>query len=122
MGISGCIFIASSIRAINILANALHKSFFLNHQLAKAKENAEYIANTDILTGLNTRGAFSRLSEVQADYCQRYKHPISVIVLDVDHFKKFNDRYGHDVGDQVLRMVASRMARAGGGGRAFRGR
>jgi diguanylate cyclase (GGDEF)-like protein len=41
-------------------------------------------------------------------------------MLDVDHFKKFNDTYGHDVGDQVLKMVAGQIRRVGGGGKAFR--
>jgi diguanylate cyclase (GGDEF)-like protein len=41
-------------------------------------------------------------------------------MVDVDHFKQFNDRYGHDVGDQVLRMVASKLDRVSGGGKAFR--
>ncbi len=71
------------------------------------------LAYRDELTGLPARRA---LQEHLVKLGGRY----SVAMADVDHFKRFNDRYGHDVGDQVLRMVASRLARSGGGGKAFR--
>lgn len=71
------------------------------------------MAYRDDLTGLPARRALMRhLETLGGTY--------SVAMVDVDHFKKFNDRHGHDVGDQVLKMVASRLARPGGGGRAFR--
>jgi diguanylate cyclase (GGDEF)-like protein len=71
------------------------------------------LAFIDELTGLPGRRAL--MHDLQA-MNGRY----TVAMLDVDHFKKFNDTYGHDVGDQVLKMVASRMMRVTGGGRAFR--
>lgn len=75
---------------------------------------ASYVmAFHDELTELPGRRALNQmLASVRAPY--------TVAVIDVDRFKSFNDRYGHDVGDQVLRMVASKLAAVGGGGRAFR--
>jgi GGDEF domain-containing protein len=76
-------------------------------------ETSYAMAYKDDLTGLPARRALMRdLDGIGGTY--------SAAMVDVDHFKKFNDRYGHDVGDQVLRMVAVRLARAPGGGRAYR--
>jgi diguanylate cyclase (GGDEF)-like protein len=71
------------------------------------------LAFRDELTELPGRRA---LNESLAVLEGRY----AVAMVDVDHFKKFNDTHGHEVGDQVLRLVASELRRVGGGGRAFR--
>lgn len=76
-------------------------------------ETAYALAFRDELTDLPGRRALNGL-------LASVRPPYSVAIVDVDRFKQFNDRYGHDVGDQVLRMVAARLAAVGGGGRAFR--
>jgi diguanylate cyclase (GGDEF)-like protein len=76
-------------------------------------ESIYAMAYHDELTGLPARRALNdALLSIDGTY--------TVAMVDVDHFKQFNDTHGHDVGDQVLRMVASRLARVPGGGRAFR--
>ncbi len=71
------------------------------------------MAYLDELTGLPGRRALKeKFNELHGTY--------SVAMLDVDHFKKFNDTYGHDVGDSVLRMIASKISQVSGGGSAYR--
>jgi diguanylate cyclase (GGDEF)-like protein len=76
-------------------------------------EEAYKMAFRDELTGLPARRA---LNEDLLKLGSRY----TVAMVDIDFFKKFNDKYGHDVGDQVLRMVAGKLAGVTGGGRAYR--
>jgi diguanylate cyclase (GGDEF)-like protein len=71
------------------------------------------MAFRDELTGLPGRRA---LNETLMALNRNY----TIAMLDVDHFKAFNDKWGHDVGDQVLKLVASRIQRVGGGGKAYR--
>ena len=71
------------------------------------------MAYRDELTALPSRRA---LNQALLSLGRRY----TIAMLDIDHFKKFNDTHGHDIGDEVLRMVASRIARVGGGGKAYR--
>jgi diguanylate cyclase (GGDEF)-like protein len=81
--------------------------------LAALVEASRFIAFRDELTGLPSRRTLSEaLSGVGARY--------TIAMVDLDHFKRVNDRYGHDVGDQVLRKVASELSAVTGGGRAFR--
>jgi diguanylate cyclase (GGDEF)-like protein len=71
------------------------------------------MAFRDELTGIPSRRA---LNERLAALGSRY----TIAMADVDHFKKFNDTWGHDLGDQVLKMVAAHIADVGGGGKAYR--
>lgn len=76
-------------------------------------ETAYFMAYHDELTGLPARRS---LNTTMQNLGRKY----TIAMLDIDFFKKFNDKYGHDVGDQVLCMVASHMSRVGGGGKPFR--
>ncbi len=69
-------------------------------------EEVERRARTDVLTGLSNRRFFEEQIERLLDECDRYGGPVSLVVADLDHFKKVNDTYGHDVGDAVLQHVA----------------
>ena len=80
---------------------------------AAVAHEAYQMAFRDELTGLPGRRALN-------ERMQRLGRSYVLAMADVDHFKKFNDTYGHDVGDQVLRLVASKLSKVTGGGRAYR--
>jgi GGDEF domain-containing protein len=80
---------------------------------AAVAHEAYQMAFRDELTGLPGRRALN-------ERMQRLGRNYVLAMSDVDHFKKFNDTHGHDVGDQVLRLVASKLAKVTGGGRAYR--
>jgi two-component system cell cycle response regulator len=84
----------------------------LNRSLLEAKAALERQAVTDPLTGiLNRRGILDKL-ESEVARAERQGEPLSVALLDIDHFKAVNDRYGHAVGDEVLRAVVERTQAA----------
>jgi diguanylate cyclase (GGDEF)-like protein len=72
-----------------------------------ANEGLIRFAFTDYLTGVKTRGYFEQQLEMELKRAERKKCPVSLLMIDIDFFKVLNDRYGHHVGDQVLRDVAS---------------
>jgi diguanylate cyclase (GGDEF)-like protein len=76
-------------------------------------ETSYAMAYHDELTGLPSRRAFNEASV-------RLQAPYTVAAVDIDHFKSVNDIYGHEIGDEVLCMVAAYLARVTGGGQAFR--
>ncbi len=77
-----------------------------NHQLEGLLGRVEVLAITDPLTELFNRRRFTNVLEKEFKKTSRYKSPLSCMMIDIDHFKKINDEFGHKAGDMVLRDIA----------------
>jgi two-component system chemotaxis response regulator CheY len=82
----------------------------LESDLSAARQQMETLAMQDGLTGLLNRRAIEAQARAELSRAERQGAPLSLVLLDIDHFKAVNDRYGHDVGDQALRHVAQVLA------------
>ncbi|HEX4210093.1 MAG TPA: diguanylate cyclase [Candidatus Binataceae bacterium] len=81
----------------------------LQADLLRAREELRERANKDLLTMLPNRSAIHTTLEQEIARCHRDRRSVGVILLDIDHFKKVNDTYGHFTGDAVLRETAARL-------------
>ncbi len=105
---------------LRLQAEAAHKEksdslasvLSLQRDLLEAQEKLRYQATHDALTGLWNRRALLELLEKEIERCCRTQSSMGILMLDVDHFKPVNDTFGHLVGDQVLKEIALRIARA----------
>ena len=77
---------------------------------ASLVEESRMLARHDALTGLFNRRAFSEATQIEIQRCVRHAIPLSVMLLDIDHFKRINDTHGHQAGDTVLRVVGKTLA------------
>lgn len=73
----------------------------------RMEQDLRRLASTDELTGAANRRTVMGQADHEIERCQRYGHPLALVVIDVDHFKAINDSRGHATGDEVLRRVAS---------------
>lgn len=80
-----------------------------NALLRQQQTELQALATTDALTGLMNRRALMQRMEWERAYAQRHATPLSVLMLDIDHFKRVNDQWGHPAGDAVLQQVAQLM-------------
>ncbi len=94
------------------LMEKLHKMEEETETLRAQVQEERHQAFTDALTGLPNRFAYEERLEQEYERWKRYRSPLSIIVLDVDHFKRINDTYGHQAGDKALRIIAKELAMA----------
>ena len=87
---------------------ALRKS---QQELMQANFELQRLTNVDGLTGLSNRRYFDEYFETEWRQAARERHPLSLLIIDIDHFKQYNDTYGHLAGDEVLRAVAQTVQR-----------
>ncbi len=71
-----------------------------------SEKELDYLASHDALTGLYNRMRFEQLIKQEIKRAQRYKHSVSLFLIDIDHFKQINDTYGHRVGDRTLKSFS----------------
>ncbi len=113
MAIAAILFMIVAYRSLRITNHFVQHSHSLSYELQKAKEQAETLARTDFLTGMNNRRSFYDLCETPFRLARRHGQDLAVILFDIDRFKKINDAHGHAVGDEVIRSLARIVASTG---------
>lgn len=98
--------IGAMMRAIHVLKARSLDKIRLEKQREEMIAQLQALSDTDFLTGMLNRRAFFAQGEKQFCIAQRYRRQLTLILMDVDHFKAVNDQHGHQAGDQVLRVVA----------------
>ena len=91
------------------LSSALNELRESRDELSRRNEELQYLATRDPLTGCVNRRTFFETFENQWNTARRFDHPLSCVMVDIDHFKSINDTHGHSMGDEVLRKVSAAL-------------
>jgi diguanylate cyclase (GGDEF)-like protein len=94
------------------LLNTLAGPVAIAIENARLHTELKRMAWTDALSGLSNRRAFDTMLESEIARAQRYDHPLSLIIMDLDSFKEYNDRWGHLAGDERLKQLAAMLRQA----------
>jgi diguanylate cyclase (GGDEF)-like protein len=105
------VVLSAKIRALQRQDDMRRKLVDMSAELTAANRQLETMANQDALTGIANRRSFDFLVARHFAQAARQHSPLSVALCDVDHFKPYNDRYGHPAGDECLRRIGSALAR-----------
>ena len=103
---AGTVFVAGAF--ISVLK---HRNKRLVDQLSEAVTGLAEVARTDALTSLLNRRGFQEIFELELERARRAQGTLSLLVCDLDHFKRVNDRFGHQVGDQALELLSAELRR-----------
>ena len=106
MGLAAVLYVIAAYRSLRITDRFVQRFHSLSYELKGAKEDAELLARTDFLTGMNNRRSFYEVCEASFKVAQRYGHDLAAILFDIDQFKNINDTHGHAVGDEVLKNLS----------------
>jgi diguanylate cyclase (GGDEF)-like protein len=108
----GSVVVQAKVRAMYRLVQMQRALVKMAAQLNDANQELQRLSMTDGLTGIANRRMFDVSLAREWRRCMRLNKPLSVVMLDVDYFKKYNDRYGHQEGDDCLVAVAQEVARS----------
>ncbi|BDY13625.1 oxygen-binding di-iron domain-containing protein [Hydrogenimonas cancrithermarum] len=99
--------ILNMLRKFEIAVDVIAKREVEVYRLENEKKKVYTMAITDQLTGLYNRYYLEETGEAELARAKRHAYPVAVLYLDIDYFKKINDRYGHDIGDRILKHFAT---------------
>ncbi|NOX08417.1 MAG: diguanylate cyclase [Gammaproteobacteria bacterium] len=103
------VVLEAKIKAMQRIATMRHNLLQVSGELEKANKALQHLANIDGLTGLSNRRHMDDFLQFEIARGLRYQQPLTVILADVDYFKRYNDHYGHLAGDDCLKDIASAL-------------
>jgi diguanylate cyclase (GGDEF)-like protein len=103
------VVLAAKVRAMQRILQMRYSLVVLTRKLDAANQELTRLTSLDGLTGLSNRRHFDETMLREWRRAARYKRPLSLVLVDVDHFKQYNDTYGHLAGDECLKTVASAL-------------
>lgn len=106
LALASVLALVAAMRSAALLQRFFTRAQALELELQHEKEKAERLARLDMLTAMPNRRAFHELGGEVLARAERLERPLSVVMLDVDHFKRINDRFGHATGDVALQVLA----------------
>ena len=106
------VVLKAKVSAMRRLVEMQRSLVAVTHKLNVANQELQRLSTTDGLTGISNRRMFDEMSVREWRRCERMKKPLSLVMVDVDYFKHYNDHYGHQAGDECLKAVAAQMLRA----------